>query len=117
MPLYDYYCPNCKVTEEKFHHVAEDDLVQCEHCNEWTLIKLIPTSMNTNHTAYHKPIYMYSLGLTHPDDVRDFQQRNPGIEIETDPSHPDFGVPVARSLHEKKSILKTEGYVDKNGFD
>jgi hypothetical protein len=50
------------------------------------------------------------------NDIRDFQVRNPGVEIETDPSHPDYGVPVATSLHQKNSILKNEKFVDKNSY-
>lgn len=47
---------------------------------------------------FHTPIEMYSVGM-HPDEVPAFRQANPDIEVQG-------GVPLAKTRHEKKRVLK-----------
>jgi hypothetical protein len=57
---------------------------------------------------------MLSIALDNEDEIAEFRQRNPGVEIESDRSKRNFGVPIARSRSQKLSILKNENFVETN---
>lgn len=60
------------------------------------------------------PIEMLSIALDNEDEIAEFRQRNPGIEISDRRSDRNFGVPIAKSRSEKLRILEKEGFVETN---
>lgn len=115
MPIYVYGCDECDHTDDEYQSIRDEPHTECPICKSNTYHR-IPTLSGTTMREYRNPIKMQSIGLNDPNDIRDFQVRNPGVEIETDPAHPDYGVPVATSLHQKNSILKNEKFVDRNSY-
>lgn len=109
MPLYTYRCKNCKSDTEEFQHIRDEPLEWCPACQKHTLSR-VPALPHTSHKEFSDPIEMHSIALNHPDDIRAFQQRNPDVRISTNTRDPLYGVPIARSRHEKLGILKKEGW-------
>lgn len=38
VPTYNYYCPECVLTEERVHPIDSDDSYLCPECN-WVMVK------------------------------------------------------------------------------
>lgn len=113
MPMYDYACSDCGHASEEFQTIREDAYTTCPVCSNETYSRqvCVPRTMNRE---YDKPLEMHSLALNHDDDIRAFLGRNPGVQCSLDPADPNYGVPVARSRAEKLSILKAEGWEERN---
>ena len=116
MPLYEFKCPRCDFHDLEFRVMEERNLpVKCRRCEE-PMVRNFKAEAAGPHLdrEFHKPIEMHSLGLDHPADIREFQKRNPGVDISTDPDDELYGVPIARSRRQKLTILKNEGYQENN---
>lgn len=113
MPLYPYECTACGHTDDEFQHMTDEPLAACLKCGAAGCYekRIAATSAAV---ARNLPREMHSLGLCHPDDIRAFKLRNPGVECSEDSSSPLYGVPVAANLAEKRKILKTEGWEERN---
>jgi putative FmdB family regulatory protein len=122
MPIYVYKCEACGHECEEFQHIHDEPLGTCPNCQYGTskcesrIFHRVPTAGSTTMREYRKPIQMHSIGLAHTDEINDFQRRNPDVKISRDENDPLYGVPIATSLHQKKAILKKEGFIDKNGY-
>lgn len=44
MPIYEYYCPECKKEFEKLQKISDAPLVKCPDCEKDTLQKLVSAS-------------------------------------------------------------------------
>jgi putative FmdB family regulatory protein len=115
MPIYEYKCLTCGFQCEEFQHMQAAELTECPECKRVSYQK-IPSLPGSTMKEYQKPIEMHSIGLGQPDEIAAFKDRNPGATCSSDPADPLYGVPIAHHFHEKKTILKTEGYVDKKGY-
>jgi putative FmdB family regulatory protein len=115
MPIYEYHCDNCGHDNEEFQHIHDEEFVSCPQgcASGYHRVPSLPGSVMKE---YQKPIEMHSIGLGQPDEIAAFKERNPGATCSSDPADPLYGVPIAHHFHEKKTILKTEGYVDKKGY-
>lgn len=113
MPIYQYRCRECGHEVEEYQSIHDEALTRCPSC-EAEAYGRVPTVPHTDMAEFHKPIEMHSIGLCHPDDIREFKRRHPDVQMSDDPSHPLYGVPVARSRKEKLAVLKAEGFEEKN---
>lgn len=113
MPLYVYRCDSCNHGTEEFQHIKDQPLTECPECG-LSVYHRVPTVPHTDMQEFAEPIHMHSIGLCHDDDIKAFKQRNPGVQISEDPNDPLHGVPIAKSRKEKLSILKIEGWEERN---
>lgn len=112
MPMYPYDCESCNHRDDEFQKMEDPHLIDCPKCRQPSY-KRRPCLAHTSHKEYSKPIEMFSIALDHEDEIREFQRRNPEAQISTNRNDPLFGVPIARSRHEKLAILEKEGYQEK----
>jgi putative FmdB family regulatory protein len=112
MPIYVYKCCDCGYGFEEFQHMSEAPLKICPKCKFVGSLDKVPTLPHTDIKEFNKPIHMHSIGLAHPDEIADFQRRNPEATISTDERDPLYGVPIAHTRKEKLDILKTEGFIE-----
>lgn len=116
MPLYSYRCPACNKTEAVWRSIHDPDKPpRCSQSN-CRMARDYADEAAGPHTEreFDTPIEMHSIGLTHPDDIDAFRRRHPDVQIGTDPSRDDYGVPKARSRAEKLRILEKEGFEERN---
>jgi putative FmdB family regulatory protein len=116
MPLYDYKCDGCKHTDSIF--------LRMKDCNENTIVMPCPKcsanfrrQVSLPHTdlkEFHKPIEMFSIALNDDGEIAEFRQRCPDVEVESDPEHPNYGVPIARNRKQKLDALSAMGFTEKN---
>ena len=111
MPLYPYECTACGHAEDEFQHMRDEPLTACPRCGGAYEKRIAATSAAV---ARDLPREMHSIALCHPDDIRAFKHRNPGIECSEDPNSPLYGVPVAANLAEKRRVLAVEGWEERN---
>lgn len=45
MPIYEYVCTTCGHTLEIFQSIKDDPLVDCQHCQNSSLVKLVSASL------------------------------------------------------------------------
>lgn len=112
MPLYDYICEACGLSSEEYESIHAEPQTVCPVCGEAQFHRV--PSVGRPPQEYHRPIEMNSVALSSKEEVRAFQQRNPGVDCSDDPRDPLFGVPIARTRQQKLSILKNEGFVEAN---
>jgi putative FmdB family regulatory protein len=111
MPMYCYKCPGCEHKTERFRHMSNAGAAEwCPKCGRSMEKDIAAQNVGSGNQPFQTPIEMHSIALNHPADIAAFKQRNPGVEVRD-------GVPVAHTRKEKKDILKTEGYVEKNGYN
>jgi putative FmdB family regulatory protein len=114
MPLYTYHCDSCGQTSIEYQRMADNPLVICTFCGRETL-KKVPSLFGTGGLKdYDKPIEMFSVGCNSKEQVREIQEKCPGVEISDDENDPMFGVPIAANRKQKLSVLKAVGYVERN---
>lgn len=56
---------------------------------------------------------MLSIAPRNDAELADFLKRNPGTEVSTNRSDPNWGVPIAHSRQEKLRILRNEGFQER----
>lgn len=113
MPLYPYLLADGTV-RDVFQHMSEPHLTEIDGqaCQRTICAPNVRTEYGAG--SHTEPIKMMSVALDNEDEIDDFRKRNPGVDISSDRTHPDFGVPVATSRSQKMRILKNEGFVEKN---
>lgn len=112
MPLYPYECVSCGHKDDEFQSIHDDHLDECPKCKASSYERRIAATSGA--VARELPREMHSIGLCHHDDILAFKRRNPGVECSEDPNSPLYGVPVAANLAEKRRILETEGWEERN---
>lgn len=117
MPSYEFQCQVCAHEDTEFYTMADvpgfGDKVECPKCLHPAYRREVAAPA-TDIRPFNKPIEMQSIGMGHPGDIRDFQRRNPDVPIATNPKHPLYGVPIARTRKEKTTILRNEGFQENN---
>lgn len=112
MPLYSYCCSECGKTHDDFRTIGDRDTPGVCGCGGPAPRQFSPCGSRGMIREFGTPIEMYSVALSDPGEVRDFQRRNPGIDISSDRRDPLFGVPVVRTRQQKLSVLRNEGFVE-----
>ena len=112
MPLYPYECRTCEHRWEEYQRMGDFPIEACPECHGAT-VERVPSLPHTPQKEYRKPIEMHSIAYSHPDDIREFKKRHPDVQCSLDPRDPNYGVPIARSRHEKMAILKAEGWAER----
>ena len=114
MPLHDYVCVNCKHAATEYHRAAAPDIEECPKCKTPNYKKQFAL-IHSPQLGYRTPIEMYSIALNTPEQIREFKRKAPDVEVEDrDYNHPLWGVPLARTRHQKMQALKAAGFVEKN---
>lgn len=121
MPLYDYQCPICghkSVEFMKMCAAAEAPFVDCPHCvGLHGGVVAMCRQVSVPHTSmqeFHKPIEMFSIAMDSDEEIKAFKRKAPDVDVNTDPNHPDYGLPIARSRHQKLQALQAAGYHETN---
>lgn len=110
MPLYEYCCGSCGHEDLEVKSMSFPALVGCPKCGHKAYQRQI--SLPHNIQDYRKPIEMFSIAMNTPEQVADFKRRAPDVDVSDDPRDPDFGLPIARNLTQKRQALKAVGYAD-----
>lgn len=113
MPLYDYKCRTCNHEATEFQKMASEPLHVCPACYQPTYCKQVSLP-HTDLKEYHTPIDMFSIAMESDDEIREFMRKAPDVEVCTDPDSDVYGIPIARSRHQKLQALKAAGYVETN---
>lgn len=117
MPQYDYqYMDGEKESFVTYQSMSEDPLT--EHKGRPCQKTVQRPSVRTDYGSGSNtdPIEMMSIAVDSVEDVQEFRKRNPGVDISDNPNDPKFGIPIARSMNQKYSILDREGYADLKGY-
>ncbi len=111
--IYCYICDKCGNTADQSRsiHTVEPTIV-CEHCT-----RVMRRDYQAEHTGvrgnYKSPIVMQSMAIM-PDEVAKHRELHPTVELRQVPG--GMYAPVAHSLGEKRQILKSRGWADKNSY-
>lgn len=98
MPARCFTCRSCGRTIEAIQDLFDDGLPACECGSETRRDYTAESGLGRPTKMFQTPIEMFSVGM-HPDEVPAFRQANPDIEVHG-------GVPLAKTRHEKKRVLK-----------
>lgn len=113
MPLYDYVCDNCKrSTIDIYHPMSFTGTVICQACG--AEMHKIPAVSRARAPEFHTPIEMYSVALNDDGEIAAFKQHAPDVDVATDPADPMYGIPIARTRHQKLQALKAVGFTEKS---
>lgn len=113
MPLYDYKCSECGHTHEEFYRITSEPVQVCPKCNRQTYQRQVSLP-HTDLKEFRTPIEMFSIAMEDPDEIREFARKCPDVDVCTDPDHPDYGVPIARTRKAKLQALKAAGFIETN---
>lgn len=115
MPLYTYECSTCEHTDTDFRTIdARDEPGTCGKCGSGTARIFDPGHTRGVIQEFATPIEMLSVAVDNDHQIREFQQRNPDIEISRAKGDPRYGVPIARTRQQKLSVLRNEGFTELN---
>lgn len=114
MPIYSYKCENCLHVADEFQKMTSDPLTDCPACGAGGTYHRLPVLTHTNLREFHKPIEMYSIGLSDDEEIRAFKQQCPDVEVCTDPASDLYGVPVVKNRAEKLAALKAAGFEERS---
>jgi hypothetical protein len=103
MPYKHFGC-SCGHVTVALLGILDDSFPPCDECGEPTINRDYASEAGEGRTTkvFDKPIEMYSVGMT-PNEIPAFERKLPLIE------HRE-GVPLARTRHEKKQILRYFGF-------
>lgn len=116
MPYRTFKCYKCHHVVEELQSIHEDTNPRCcgnDMSRDYALENNKSKSSSITH-RFGKPIEMISVALDNEAQIKGFQERNPNIEISSDRSNPNFGVPIAHTRQEKLQVLNNEGFVERN---
>ena len=112
MPMYPYQCQTCNHEEDEFQHMREDHLTVCPACGSDTYDRQVSLP-HTDMKEFHKPIEMYSIGLTDDEEIKAFKRQAPDVYVDMNPKSELYGVPIAKSRKQKLSALAATGCVER----
>jgi len=99
--------------QEEFQHITDEALTDCEKCGARGSLHTVPTAPHTQ-LEYHKPIEMFSIGLTDDEEILAFKGQCPDVDVSMDPSDEMYGIPVARTRQQKLQALRAVGFEEKS---
>lgn len=111
MPTYQYRCDGCENSFEAFRTMKDESPEKCPKCTgtETTRVPCVP---NTDMREFQVPIDLHSIGMTSLEQVLEFKRKCPDVECSDDMSHPNFGLPIARTRKQKLAAYKAVGFVE-----
>jgi putative FmdB family regulatory protein len=110
MPCYEYKCASCQFADTEYQHIHDNPLVECPECHKPTYEKQV-SRVHSSMREFSAPIEMFSIACNTTEEIQEMQKA--GVNISDDPENPLFGVPVARSRHEKLKALKVAHFVER----
>lgn len=113
MPIYCYQCDACGHEDEEFQHIREAALTVCPACQAREY-RRVPTLPSTDLREFRKPIEMLSIALNTDEEIREFKQQCPDVEVSMDEADDLYGVPIARNRKQKLAALDAMGFEEKN---
>ncbi len=113
MPMYDYKCGACgHEATDVFRRMTNDAPEPCPVCT--AAMARVPTVSRARPAEFHTPIDMYSIALNEDSEIAAFKQRAPDVDVSTDQNDPMYGIPVARTRHQKQQALRAMGYEERS---
>jgi putative FmdB family regulatory protein len=110
MPLYPFRCFACGHEDDEYRKMGNyAPIEKCPKCGIFEYIKQI-TSPHTDLQEFHTPIEMMSVACNSLEEVREIQQKCPGVQIDDNPDSEMFGIPIAKNRKEKLAVLKAAGF-------
>lgn len=106
MPLYDYKCPVCDQQVELLIPMLEYQSEQ--PCTCGAVMQRIFTTKKSHSPNFRKPIEMFSVAPTSPQELEAFRRKCPDVELTRQL------VPIAHNRTEKKQILRAVGFEEKS---
>lgn len=101
MPRYPHTCPACEYMGDVFKPISQYDRVEvCPECGTDMERSFMTSPPSTLDKAFRKPIEMYSIAPTNPQEVVDLRRKCPDVTFTRDGL-----VPLARNRAEKKRLL------------
>lgn len=114
MPIHDYVCVNCKHAATEYHRAAAPDIEECPKCKTPNYKKQFAL-IHSPQLGYQTPIEMYSIAMQTRKTMEDFKKKAPDVDLEMDDfNDPMWGIPIARTRHQKLQALKAAGFQEKN---
>jgi hypothetical protein len=111
--IYCWICDACGSQKEVSRSMAESSKMEfCSKCGTF-MRRDYPAEHASTRGDYNEPIVMQSMAI-HPDDAAKYRSQFPNHELVGVPG--GFVAPVARSLTEKRRILKDRGWHDKRAY-
>lgn len=116
MPIYVYLCERCNKVHETFQHITDDSIIACPICGEQDPLinHKVPQLPHTDMIEFARPIEMLSIALNTDDEILEFKQKCPDIDISLDPTSINYGIPIARTRKQKLQALDAVGFVEKS---
>ena len=111
---------HCSHITQEMGSVDKEQTPACEKCGASTFAIVKAGQFAQGNGPVHltgkfdKPIEMMSVALDNDAEIGDFRDRNPNVEIHSEPNHPQYGIPLAHTRKEKMNILREEGYLELN---
>ena len=111
MPMRAFTCWECGVTKQHFQSLLDESLPKCP-CGGKSFRDYSAERTDRRHTGvYEKPIEMFSVACSSPEEIQELKQKCPDIEVAMD--GPLMGVPIARSREQKLRVLKAVGFEER----
>lgn len=108
MPIYDYKCPACQhVSIDVYRKMNNESPEVCPVCT--AAMERVPVLAHTSMKEFHTPIEMYSIALDTDEEIQSFKRTAPDVDVSTDQNDPMYGIPIARSRHQKLQALRAAG--------
>lgn len=118
--VYCFVCDGCGGTIAVERPMKDCRKPQRCECNTFIKGQIVRTLMRRDFQAEHTTTnsgdlkwVMRSMAM-HPDQVAEHKRLFPKIDVEKTPG--GYYAPVARSLAEKRAILKIRGWIDKQAY-
>lgn len=116
MPAYSFLCESCNHADLEVmsmaHAVPFGERTICPKCRAEDYVRQVDY-VHTDLKEFQTPIQMMSIACNSMEEIREIQTKCPDVQISDDPEDELFGIPVVKNRHEKLSVLKATGYVER----
>lgn len=114
MPYYDFLCPHCGHDDAVFRLMKDHRKgLRCTECGFRMVRNYRAETMPNVRGDFKKPIPLESMAIR-VDEVSEHRRRFPNIQIADKGEM--AGVPIVKSLAQKRAYAKAMGWVDRNSF-